>query len=141
MQLERMLAKGVHVRFLLMDPNDETLLKVAVLPNAIVTTPMALRRRILASIVDIEDIVAIRGNMELRVCSFIPSFGANAIDIGRSDGVIFVQHYEHQPRVESAPIFALNAPDGYWYDRFRAELERMWNDSRPWQWTNDGEAP
>jgi hypothetical protein len=56
----------------------------------------------------------------------------NVLDLGTPRGAVYVQHYEHRPLTEAAPIFRLNVSDGYWYDRFTAEAERIWSDATPW---------
>jgi hypothetical protein len=43
-----------------------------------------------------------------------------------------LQHYEHRPTGESAPIFSLRPADGFWYEHFAAEAERLWQDGTPW---------
>jgi hypothetical protein len=37
------------------------------------------------------------GQLEVRVCSFVPRIRIYAINLGEPDGVMFVEHYEHRP--------------------------------------------
>ena len=57
----------------------------------------------------------------------------NAFNLDQPGGVIFIQHYEHRPAHDSAPVFRLDSTDGIWYERFAAEAKRMWKDSTPWK--------
>jgi hypothetical protein len=58
--------------------------------------------------------------------------GINAIDPESPDGVIVLQHYEHRPEAEAAPIFCLRPADRIWYEHFLAEAKRIWDDGTPW---------
>src|SRR5579864_1881389 len=57
---------------------------------------------------------------------------ARSIDLGDPDGLIVLQHYEHRSVGESAPVFSLKPADGFWYEHFTAEAERLWQDGVPW---------
>lgn len=72
------------------------------------------------------------GDIEIRVAPFIPHMGINAIDVGSPAGLLVLQHYEHRPAGESAPVFSLRPADGFWYEHFPAEAERLWQDGTPW---------
>jgi hypothetical protein len=92
-----------------------------------------LRQRIETTLDELGDLSASTGgDVEIRVAPFAPQVGINAIDVGSPDGLIVVQHYEHRPMAEAAPIFSLRASDGVWYEHFAAEAERMWADGIPW---------
>jgi hypothetical protein len=58
--------------------------------------------------------------------------GLNVIDVGSPNGLIVLQHYEHRSIAESAPAFSLRPADGFWYEHFAAEAERLWQDGTPW---------
>ena len=51
--------------------------------------------------------------------------GLNVIDVGSPNGLIVLQHYEHRSIAESAPAFSLRPADGFWYEHFAAEAERL----------------
>jgi hypothetical protein len=74
-----------------------------------------------------------RGQIEIRVCSFVPRFGVTAFDLGKPGGSLFIQLYQHRPPSgDTAPIFLLEARDGFWYEYFAEGLARMWDDGTPW---------
>jgi hypothetical protein len=72
------------------------------------------------------------GDVEFRVARFVPAMAIHAIDAGGPDGQIVLQHYEHKPAGEPCPILVLRASDGFWYQHFAAEAERLWDDGLPW---------
>jgi hypothetical protein len=74
----------------------------------------------------------VQGQAEIRVCSFVPRQSLNAFNLGEPNGVMFVQHDEHRPAGDSAPVFRLASKDGFWYQHFAAEAARMWDDAVPW---------
>jgi hypothetical protein len=126
--IRRLLQAGRKVRVLLLDPDDDELLRVA----------DRLRESLLAGRIrgTLEELAFLRGSahgqLEVRVCSFVPRAAIYALNLGEPDGVVFVQHYEHRPVGDSAPVFRLNASDGFWYQHFAAEAARMWDDGTPW---------
>ena len=69
------------------------------------------------------------------MASFIPQMGINVIDVGSPTGLIVLQHYEHRPVRESVPIISLRPADGFWYEHFAAEAERLWKDATTWPLT------
>jgi hypothetical protein len=116
-----------------MDPTDDALIRAASEHSQHDITADRFRRRVegtLEELAVLQD--ATNGDLEIRVASFIPHMGINAIDVGNPNGLIVLQHYEHSPVGESAPIFSLKPADGFWYEHFAAEAERLWQDGTPW---------
>jgi uncharacterized protein DUF5919 len=131
--LRQMLGSGGKIRVLLLDPADDALMRSVSEHRQHGITAGLLKRRIETTL---EELAVLRdataGDVEIRVASFIPHAGFNVIDVGTADGLIVVQHYEHRPAGQSHPIFSLSPADGFWYQHFAAEAERMWQDGTPW---------
>jgi hypothetical protein len=130
--LKQMLRSGGKVRVLVLDPTEEVLVRAAGdrRPHGTVEW---LKRRIeftLEELVNLRE--ATSGDVEIRVARFVPSMGINVIDVGSADGLIVLQHYEHRPVGEPAPILTLGPGEGFWYEHFTAEAERLWQDGTPW---------
>jgi hypothetical protein len=118
---------------LLLDPTNSALVRAASEDRPHGTPTDRLKRRIEATLDELGNLRdTTGGELEIRVARFIPQMGINAIDVGSSDGLIVLQHYEHKPIGESAPIFSLSPADGFWYEHFAAEAERLWVDGTPW---------
>jgi Domain of unknown function (DUF5919) len=131
--LRQMLRSGGKIRILLMDPADEALIRAASEHGPHGITADRLKRRIEATLDELAVLQdATGGDVEIRVASFIPQMGINAIDVGTPNGLIVLQHYEHRPVGESTPVFTLRPADGFWYEHFAAEAERLWQDGTPW---------
>jgi hypothetical protein len=131
--LRQMLRSGGRIRVLLIDPADEPLVRAASEHRQHGITAGRLRRRIEATL---DELVMLReatdGDLQIRVTTFVPQMGISVMDAEDPDGLIVLQHYEHRPAGESAPIFSLRAADGFWYEHFAAEAERLWDDGTPW---------
>jgi hypothetical protein len=126
--LRRLLLGGGKLRVLLPDPDNKGLLDAA---------DRLQDQRAEARIRNtLEELTVLRkstgGQMEIRTCSVVPRIGVYVFNLGEPDGVVFVQHFEHRPLFDSAPVFRLDARDGFWYERFAAEANRMWEDGNPW---------
>lgn len=131
--LRQILRSGGKIRVLVVDPTDEGLIRAASEHRHHGITAERLKRRVEATL---DELTALRditgGEVEIRVAPFIPHMGMNVIDVGTPDGLVVLQHYEHRPTGESAPIFSLRPEDGFWYEHFAAEAERQWQDATPW---------
>ncbi len=131
--LRQMLRSGGKIRVLLVDPTDDALIRAASEHRHHGITADRLKRRVEATL---DELAVVRdvtgGDVEIRVAPFIPHMGINAIDVGSPNGLLVLQHYEHRPVGESAPVFSLRPADGFWYEHFAAEAERLWQDGTPW---------
>jgi hypothetical protein len=131
--IEKMLERGASVRLLLVDPAREDLLAIVASQSGSTKNVEIVRTRIESSLAELNEIrEAGWSGMQVRVMPFVPKFGANAFDMNRPDGVIYFQHYEYLPTGESAPIFRLEAKDGFWYQHHLAEMERIWAAAHDW---------
>jgi hypothetical protein len=129
------LSRGARIRALLLDPGDDALLAQAVYKHGNLS-PQRLKSRIQATLDELTGLQAItNGSLEIRVAASVPTVGINAINADGPEGILVVQHYQHKPTAEAAPIISLRARDGSWYGHFLAEAERMWKDGREWPLT------
>lgn len=133
-ELRQMLDSGGTLRVLLVDPRNEELLKaVSVHTPHSPFSPGRLRQRIEATLDELTELHATtKGNVEIRVASFLPTMGIDAINAETKHGFIVLQHFEYRPNGEAGPIIQLNMSDGYWYYHFLSEVNRMWEDGSPW---------
>ena len=56
---------------------------------------------------------------------------SNILNEGTKNGLIVMQHHEFKAVGEDEPIIQLKAVDGYWYDHFIAEADRIWEAVTP----------
>ncbi len=131
--MRRVLLRSGRIRVLLLDPSNDELLAQAASKHRASLSPERLRARILGTL---DEVASLRdgtgGQLEIRVASFALTAGINAVDAESPDGILVVQHYEHKPPEEAAPIICLKRTDGFWFSHFAAEAERMWEDGTPW---------
>jgi hypothetical protein len=131
--LRRILLRGGRIRALLLDPSDDDLLVQAVYKHEAYPGPQRLKARIMGTL---DELASLRdstsGQMEIRVASYTLTIGVNAIDTATPNGILVLQHYEHKPPYDAAPIMCLNSKDAVWFSHFLAEAERMWQDGVPW---------
>jgi hypothetical protein len=127
------LERGARIRVLLLDPSNDELLTQTTAKHQAALSPQRLRSRILGTL---DELISLRdttnGELEIRVASFAPTAGINAIDSKTQNGLLVIQHYEHRPAQEAAPIIRILGKDGFWFHHFLAEAERMWEDGTPW---------
>jgi Domain of unknown function (DUF5919) len=131
--LRQVLRSGGKIRVLLTDPTDDALMRAASEHSQRGITADRFKRRVESTLEELAMLQdATSGDLEIRVAPFIPHMGINAIDVGNPDGLIVLQHYEHRSAGESAPVISLKPADGFWYEHFAAEAERLWQDGTPW---------
>ena len=131
--MRRVLLRGGRIRTLLLDPSNDELLAEAISKHGTSLSQQRLETRILGTL---DELTSLRdstgGRLEIRIASFALTAGINAIDAASPDGLLVVQHYEHKPPDEAAPIICLSGKDGFWFSHFLAEAERMWGDGTRW---------
>ena len=95
--IRRIMRQGGRVRVLLLDPDDPGLLRAADR-----TGERLLEGRIrntLKELASLRD--SAHGQLDIRVCSFVPRISVNAFNLGMPGGVLFIQFYEHRPTSDS----------------------------------------
>lgn len=132
-ELRQLLTSGGIIRVLAVDPGNDELLRAASLQRPHDPTPDRLKKRIEATLDELTELrESTNGRVEIRVASFVPTMGINILNDGGKNGLMVMQHHEHRPTGEAAPIIQLKATDGFWYQHFLAEANRMWEDGSTW---------
>ena len=136
--MKRILGRGGRVRVVLLDPEDVPLVYSAATQRGPDERPederaVRVKRLINASLAELDSLRSQwPEQLQIRLTSFVPRIHVNAIDTDTPTGAVYVQHYEHRPVGESSPIFRLGREDGYWYQHFVDELERIWESASDW---------
>lgn len=130
LHIQRILDQGGLVQILLPDPNNPNLVEMISATRS-PKKPAQIKREIQHSLKSLEDIHPSVGTLELRVISFLPSVGINAIDLEspvESHKSLMIQMYEFAPEQghERAPIFFLTTHDSVWFSHFAAQSKRLW---------------
>lgn len=95
--IRRLMREGGKVRVLLLDPDDPELMRVADR-----TSERLLESRIRSTLNELASLRdGARGQMEIRVCTFVPRMSLNAFNLGEANGAVFVQHYQHRASTRS----------------------------------------
>jgi hypothetical protein len=131
--LERCLVAGGSVRVVIIDPMGSTTREAArrnSLPDDVGLFEHRLRPTI-----DLLRYLAARpgtkGRLQVRLASFVPSFGLTLVDSETSHGRLAVDVYSHRPGARE-PVLALTAAhDPGWFRHFRAEFDQIWERARP----------
>ncbi|MEO1210988.1 MAG: hypothetical protein AAFX78_15800 [Cyanobacteria bacterium J06638_20] len=71
------------------------------------------------------------GNLQVRLTDYHLSRGEILVDANSSEGIFFIWLYSFQVEAENQPKFILY-PQDKWYQHFREEAERIWNDAVDW---------
>ena len=124
----RILRNDGAVRILLPDPGNESLMKM-IAETREPATENEIKSDIEYSIATAERLhIPGKGKLEIRIVSFLPGLGINAIDVGTPSASIMVQVYEfsNDGKTERSPIMFLTEADGRWLEHFEAQIERLW---------------
>ncbi|WP_409490764.1 hypothetical protein [Amycolatopsis sp. cmx-11-12] len=131
--IRSILEAGGRIRVLVLDPTDEAIVDVADRRISRSHGQGRMRQRIMTTL---DELTSLRsrtsGRLEIRVSSRISSAGFNCLDMASKRGLICVQHYEHRPSGEAAPVFTVEPKDAPWFQYFADEAERLWEDGTPW---------
>lgn len=122
-------ADGAHLKFILLDPDNEAIMKI--MPFRSYGTKAGewwcdRIRQTIGHIEDIPDVKKPKGTIQVGLLPYFPSFGMWLIDPDQPHGQIVVEIYHHRT-AEPNPTFLLKASeDSYWYQLFRNQFVRMW---------------
>jgi hypothetical protein len=128
--------QGTNLRFLLLDPNSQC---VEFAARSHGTSPESLRNDLLSTLGYIKELKEAlgdsrNGSIQVRLLRTVPEAGIAMRDGNRDTGVIRCEPYLYQTDVSERPAFRLTlSDDGVAYHRYRDAIERMWNDSLPYQ--------
>lgn len=130
--LGQRLVAGATIRFIVVDPESETLLQQADLLTR--NAPVEFWRDTLKTTETVIEAIAktsdSKGSVELGFLPYIPSFGLTLIDPDQAHGVCYVELYQHRS-AEPHPTFEIRAiDDPHWYRYFRGQFDRLWESCR-----------
>jgi hypothetical protein len=130
--LGQRLAAGAIIRFVILDPESETLLQQAVLQSF--SAPVEFWRDTLRTTETVIEALAktphVSGTVEIGFLPCIPSFGFVLVDPDQAHGICFVELYQHRS-AEPHPTFELRATDDpHWFEFFREQFDKMWESCR-----------
>lgn len=122
-------ASGANLKFILLDCEDDALMKVMPFRSYGTKPSEWWRNRIQQTIGHIEDIPNTEkptGSLAIGYLPFFPSFGMWLIDPDKPHGQIVVEIYHHRT-ADPNPTFKLRAAeDSYWYAFFRKQFDLLW---------------
>jgi hypothetical protein len=127
--LQGRLAQGATIRFLLVDPDGDTIPVIA-RRNFVYREPEQLREAIRSTLDNLTQLRSDqlkKGTIETRVFSYAPAFSMIAINPRDSDGKILVSLYPYSVPPESNPSFWIEKTNGgEWYEFFLKQFDMMW---------------
>lgn len=71
--------------------------------------------------------------VEIRTIQNPLTFGAIAIDLETSMGVLYLEHFPFRTVSGAMPKFVFHASDGKWYEFFKREIHALWDEGIVWQ--------
>ena len=124
------LERGANLRFIILDPTNESLMQLATAQSYGSQPFTALQSLINLVVADIEDIPTanqVKGTLKVGYLPYFPSFGMRLIDPDKPNGQIHIKMYHHRTP-HRAPTFSLYADkDSYWYEFFRQQFDLLWD--------------
>jgi hypothetical protein len=127
--LQRSLAQGATIKFLLVDPDGDAISVIAK-RNFVYRVPEQLKEAIRSTIENLTRLradQARKGTIETRVFSYAPAFSMIAINPKDSTGKILVSLYPYSVPPESFPSFWIErASGGEWYEFFLKQFDLTW---------------
>lgn len=135
-EYEDKLRSGCNLRFLLLEPNSESVKLVGNRNYEAKESPQTLELYLNESIDNLSTLDNLpdkRGSCEVRVLDYVPSFGLVMVETNDGEDVIFVQMFPYKSAHGNRPWFQINSiTDSMWYNYFKSQYEKMWNDAVPW---------
>lgn len=124
--------KGSGLKVLLMDPKSPHISMAALIleetEQSLIDDLNVAKTRFLRIRAESSEPTAI----EIRTTSLFPLFSIVGTDVDQPQGRIRVELYPYRNRLHSRPHFELEAArDKQWYDYYRQQFEKLWNDSTP----------
>jgi hypothetical protein len=135
--LDHRLRRGASIRVLIIDADGPARTE-ALARSRGANTPDFYRRR-LASTIDLLGVLASaapdESALQLRLLSYVPTFGMCLIDPAETYGRIHVEIYQHRT-IEQNPSFSLRADrDSHWYQLFARQFETLWESGQRYRLT------
>jgi hypothetical protein len=127
-ELDRLLARGAHIRIALVEPGSAAVHEAA-RRSTIPQNPEIFENRLRPTVDLLRQLAATprsQGQLEVRFLRFVPVFGLTLVDPDEEDGRIHVDIYAHRS-AGPEPVLRLSPHrDPRWYRHFRQEFDRIW---------------
>ena len=126
------LAVGGHIRAIVADPENETLMQTASLASLTVTAE-DWKQTIQRTISNFRSLIQMSkrpGKIEIGYLPFLPSFGIVMVDPYETHGFCIVDIYHHKSTAANASFYLSVADDPQWFGFFRQQFELLWDTSR-----------
>jgi hypothetical protein len=76
----------------------------------------------------------LQSNLEVRLTNYPPFFGAIALELDSTEGVIYIEHYSYQME-DDLPKLEFRQNDTKWFQFYGQQIKKMWSDSEAWDFT------
>lgn len=131
--LEQKLRKGHSIKFLLVEPDPEVVQFAAIRSY----TKQSIERTchsITESLENYCELSAIeKGKVRIRTIRYPLDHGIIAINPQSVNGRMYVTNYSFKTKAGSQPKYVVRAEDGYWFDLYKDELYRLWENADEWE--------
>jgi hypothetical protein len=71
--------------------------------------------------------------VEIRTTQNPLTFGAIAVDLESSSGVLYLEHFPFRTVSGAMPKVVFRVGDGQWYEFFKREVYAIWNEGQDWK--------
>lgn len=132
--LPERLKAGVHIRIIIADPTNDSLLKQLAIKSVppYPTTPEDWQNRLEMSAKAIKRLAKIedcKGKLEIGYLQFFPSYGFIITNGKNNPGSMRVELYHHKTN-DANPSFDVYETDGEWHEFFKRQYELLWESCR-----------
>jgi hypothetical protein len=130
-RLEEKLRKGHRIRIMLVDPGSPAC-EMAAIFHYEPTTCEDKKILINHSIRILQELKQkTKGRLEIRLLDHLPTFGAFITDVNTADGAIFIWHYAFKAGDTDRLKLMLKHSDGPLYEKFKVEINAIWEHAVP----------
>lgn len=126
--LGQRLVAGAHIRVIILDPENDSLLQMAAL-ESVATTAELWRNNLQVTRASVNSLAQHpnkSGKIEIGYLPYSPSFGMVMIEPYEPQGFSFVDIYHHKTTAPNATFKLSASKDAFWYNFFREQFEILW---------------
>jgi hypothetical protein len=133
---------GAAVRIIVANPARKSMaIRMSALRSEEKHNEGYFRKRLAASFEDIEylqrchqALPANKGNFNVHLLDYAPSFGIMGFDVNQPNGMVFVEVYPHGTGYDTQVAFSLSrSRDGEWFRYFLSQFEDVWQKTEKWE--------
>jgi len=129
--IEERLREGIHVRFLIVDPNASCFENV----NERFSTGQSvneLRSQANTVLTTFDRFIRdpqLSKHFEIRLLPYVPTYGLRLFNRKRSDAVLWAEIFSFRDPLDAA--LQVTKRDGFWFNYLEQQFELMWNHAHP----------